>query len=137
MQHQGTKLTENRINTPSHEVIGAAIEVHKVLGPGLLESAYEECPAHELSLQGLRCALQVPLPIVFKGIRLDCGYRMDRIVQGHLILELKSVERILPIHEVQLLTVLCPSGKWLGLLLNFHPARLQGGVRWRVNGFTS
>lgn len=137
MQHKGTKLTESRINTLSHEVIGAAIEVHKVLGPGLLESAYEECLAHELSLRGLRCPRQVPLPVTFKGIRLDCGYRMDMVVQGQLILELKAVERILPIHEVQLLTYLRLSGKWLGLLLNFHSARLQDGIRRRVNGFAS
>ena len=137
LQHKGTKLTEKEINTLSHEVIGAAIEVHKVLGPGLLESAYEEWLAHELSLRGLRYALQVPLPVVFKGIRLDCGYRMDMVVQGQLILELKAVERILPIHEVQLLTYLRLSGKWLGLLLNFHSARLQDGIRRRVNGFTS
>lgn len=133
MQHKGTKDTKEETNRISHEVLGAAIEVHKALGPGLLESTYEECLAREFQLRGLAFTRQVQLPVVYKGIRLDCGYRMDMVVQGRIVLELKSVEKVLPIHEVQLLTYLRLSGYWLGLLLNFNSCRLQEGIRRLVN----
>src|SRR5689334_8515732 len=102
------------------QILAAAIEVHKMLGPGLLESAYEECLCHELGLQNLEYDRQVPLPVVYKGVRLDCGYRMDIVVQNLVVLELKSIEEIAPIHEAQLLTYLRLSGKKVGFLINFN-----------------
>jgi GxxExxY protein len=110
------------------KVIGAAIEVHRHLGPGLLESAYEECLCWELAQLGLACRRQVPLPVVYKGIKLDCGYRLDVVVEGGLILELKTVEVLLPVHEAQLLTYLKLSGIHKGLLLNFSTAVLRDGI---------
>jgi len=129
MKHKDTKITKEEANRLSHEVIGAAIEVHRALGPGLLESAYEECLAHELTLRRIGFERQVPLPIRYKGVHLDCGYRMDMVIQNGLVLELKAIERILPIHQVQLLTYLRLSGTWLGLLLNFHVPVLQRGIQ--------
>ena len=129
MKHKDTKTTKEEANRLSHEVIGAAIEVHRALGPGLLESAYEECLAHELTLRRIGFERQVPLPIRYKGVHLDCGYRMDMVIQNGLVLELKAIERILPIHQVQLLTYLRLSGTWLGLLLNFHVPVLQRGIQ--------
>jgi GxxExxY protein len=113
-------------------IIGAAIEVHRVLGPGLLESAYEECLCHELSLRGLSFKRQVELPVVYKGIRLDCGYRMDLVVEDRVVLELKTVEQLLPVHEAQLLTYLKLSGIKVGLLFNFHAETLKQGMKRRV-----
>ena len=113
-------------------IIGSAIEVHRILGPGLLESAYEECLCHELTEQGLSIVRQVPLPVVYKGIRLECGYRIDVVVERRVLLELKTVEVILPIHEAQLLTYLKLSGIPVGLLLNFHVPVLKDGIRRRV-----
>jgi GxxExxY protein len=101
-------------------IIGAAIEVHRQLGPGLLESAYEECLCHELHLRGLAFERQVSLPVCYKGLKLDCGYMLDLIVAREVVLELKSVEKLLPIHEAQLLTYLKLSGKRVGLLINFN-----------------
>ena len=129
MKHKDTKTTKEEANRLSHEVIGAAIEVHRALGPGLLKSAYEECLAHELTLRRIGFERQVPLPIRYKGVHLDCGYRMDMVIQNGLVLELKAIERILPIHQVQLLTYLRLSGTWLGLLLNFHVPVLQRGIQ--------
>src|SRR5215831_2865529 len=94
------------VNGLTERIIGAAIEVHRVLGPGLLESAYEECLAHEFSLQGLGFMRQHALPVAYKGVRLDCGYRLDFIVEGRVILEIKAIEALLPIHQAQLLTYL-------------------------------
>lgn len=119
-------------NGLSNVVIGAAIEVHKALGPGLLESAYEACLAHELSLRNTCVQRQVPLPVVYKGTCVDCGCRADMIVEGRLILELKTVESLLPVHEAQLLTYMRLSGIRLGLLLNFHVAALRDGIVRRV-----
>ena len=113
-------------------IIGAAIEVHRVLGPGLLESVYEECLCYELSLRGLRFNRQVPLPVVYKEIKLDCGFRMDVVVEDAVILELKSVEAIAPIHEAQLLTYLKLSGKRVGLMINFNVPVLKDGIVRRV-----
>jgi GxxExxY protein len=113
-------------------IIGGAIEVHRALGPGLLESIYEECLAHELVERGLKIQRQVPLPVVFKGKRLDCGYRIDMIVNDSVLLELKAIEKVLPVHEAQLLSYLKLSGKKVGLLLNFHVAYLKDGITRRI-----
>jgi len=121
------------INTLSSKIIGAAIEVHKALGPGLLESAYEECLCYELSLQGLSVARQQPLPVKYKGKKLDCGYRLDTVVENAIILELKSCEKIEPIHKAQLLTYLKLSGLSLGLLLNFNVPVMRDGIVRIVN----
>jgi len=125
------KVSANKI---TGEIIGAAIEVHKVLGPGLLESAYEECLCHELGLRGVAFERQVPLPMVYKGITLDCGYRLDLVVEDHVIVELKSVNKIDPIHEAQLLTYLRLKRARVGLIINFNVAVLKDGVRRIVNG---
>ena len=113
-------------------VIAAAIEVHRALGPGLLESAYEECLAYELTARGASFTRQVPLPVVYKDVRLDCGYRMDFVVQESVIVEVKSVEALAPIHEAQLLTYLRLSAKRVGLLINFNVLRLVDGIIRRV-----
>jgi GxxExxY protein len=121
------------INRLSNKIIGAAIEVHKTLGPGLLESAYEECLSHELGLRGLSCERQKPLPVKYKGQQLDCGYRLDIVVDNAIILELKSCEKIEPIHRAQLLTYLKLSGLSLGLLLNFNANVMRDGIVRIVN----
>jgi GxxExxY protein len=113
----------------TERVIGFAIEVHRQLGPGLLESAYEECLCYELRQSGIGFRRQVPLPVIYKSIRLDCGYRMDVVVEERVILELKTVERLMPIHEAQILTYLKLSGLRTGLLLNFNSAVLKDGMR--------
>ena len=113
-------------------ILGAAIEVHRALGPGLLESVYEECLCHELGLRGLTYERQVDLPVKYKGIKLDCDYRLDVVVENAIILELKSVEKLLPIHEAQLLTYLRLSGKKVGLPMNFNTAVLKDGIVRRV-----
>jgi GxxExxY protein len=121
------------INNLSSTIIGAAIEVHKALGPGLLESAYEECLCHELSLKDVSFERQKPLPVEYKGTKLDCGYRLDIIVENTIILELKSCEKIEPIHKAQLLTYLKLSGLKLGLLLNFNVPVMRDGIVRVVN----
>ncbi len=118
------QLTEN--------IIGAAIEVHRELGPGLLESAYEECLCHELHLRELAFQRQVELPVAYKGIKLDCGHRLDIVVGESVVIELKSVEHILPIHQAQLLTYLRLSGKRVGLIINFNAAVLKNGIVRKV-----
>lgn len=111
------------------QVIGAAIEVHRALGPGLLESAYEECLCHELHLRAVSFERQVLLPVEYKSIKLDCGYRLDIVVENVLILELKCLEHVLPVHEAQLLTYLKLTGKRVGLILNFNvPVLTRGGI---------
>ncbi len=115
-------------------VIGLAIEVHRALGPGLLESAYEECLCFELTSHGIRFDRQVPLPVVYKSVRLDCAYRMDIVIENLLVAELKTVERILPVHEAQLLTYLRLSGMTTGLILNFHVPVLREGIKRLVLG---
>lgn len=110
-------------------IIGAAIEVHRALGPGLMESAYEECLCHELNLRGLAFERQVQVPVRYKGVHLDCGYRVDLIVSGEVVVELKTVEALLPIHEAQLLTYLKLLRRPLGLLINFHVEVLRQGIR--------
>ena len=124
-----------RINEITEKIIGAAIEVHRVIGPGLLESSYEACLCRELEMQGLRFARQVLLPVRYKDIDLDCGYRMDLVVEESVIVEIKAVEGILPIHEAQLLTYLRLTGQRVGLLINFNVPVLKQGVRRLVNNF--
>jgi GxxExxY protein len=121
------------INQLSSKIIGAAIEVHRALGPGLLESAYEKCLCHELKLRGLSFDNQRPLPLVFKGEEIDCGYRLDVVVDNAIILELKSCEKIEPIHKAQLLTYLKLSGLALGLVLNFNVPVMRRGIVRIVN----
>jgi GxxExxY protein len=116
----------------THSIIGAAIEVHRVLGPGLLESAYEECLAQELTVRGIPFEKQKPLPVVYKGMRLDCGYRVDLLIDGRVVVELKAVEALAPIHDATLLTYLRLSGCKIGLLINFHCVVLKDGIRRRV-----
>ena len=113
----------------TEKVIGSAIEVHRILGPGLLESAYQRCLLLELRQQGLSAESEVPMPVRYKDELLDCGYRADLLVEKALILELKAVEEILPIHEAQILTYMKLSGIHLGLLINFHHSRLIDGLK--------
>lgn len=117
----------------SNEIIGAAIEVHRHLGPGLLESAYEECLCRELSIRDLTFERQKPLAVFYKGIKLDCGYKLDVVVGGLVILELKAVDRIEPIHEAQLLTYLKLTNLKLGILINFNVPILKDGIKRIVN----
>lgn len=117
----------------SKEIIGAAIEVHRHLGPGLLESAYEECLCREFSLRNVTFEKQKPLPVEYKGVKLDCGYKLDIVVESLVILELKSVEKLLPIHDAQLLTYLRLANLRLGLLINFNVPILKDGIKRIVN----
>lgn len=109
--------------------------MHRALGPGLLESAYEECLCRDLELAGMSFIRQAALPVAYKGVALDCGYRMDIVVEDAVIVELKTVEKILPIHEAQLMTYLKLSGKSVGLLLNFNVPVLKDGIKRLVNNF--
>jgi GxxExxY protein len=113
----------------SHRVIGCAIEVHRELGPGLLESTYTQCLAHELRLNGIEFKLEHPLPVEYKGVRLECGYRIDLLIEDRLIIELKSVDEIKGIHEPQLLTYMKLAGVRTGLLINFNVTRLKDGMK--------
>jgi GxxExxY protein len=122
-----------RINHITEKVIGCAIEVHRALGPGLLESAYEECATFELSQSVLKICRQVPLPVVYKGVRLDCGYRMDLVLEDLVTVEFKTVETLLPVHEAQLLSYLKLTGLPVGLLINFHVSVLKHGLKRIVN----
>jgi len=126
--------TERQENEISGKIIGAAIEVHRKLGPGLLESAYEECLCCEMALRGIKFERQVPLPLNYKGVDLDCGYRLDLLVEDKVIVELKSVETLEPIHEAQMLTYLKFRNAWLGLIINFNVIMLKDGVRRLING---
>jgi GxxExxY protein len=131
-ESQRHKENEEQRDPRTSPIIGAAIEVHRQLGPGLLESAYEECLCHELHLRGLAFERQVDLPVSYKGLQLDCGYKMDLVVDQEVVLELKCVEKILPVHEAQLLTYLKLSGKRVGLLINFNVPLLTQGIIRRV-----
>ena len=126
MNHRDTEAQRDSL---THKVIGAAIEVHRALGPGLLESAYEECLCYELSSAGLAFRKQVELPVLYKKVKLDCGYRMDIVVSESLVLEIKTVEKLLPIHQAQLLTYLKLSGIRTGLLINFNVPVLKNGIK--------
>lgn len=123
----------SEINRVTEQIIGAAIEVHSVLGPGLLESAYEACLAHELTQRGLRVERQRPVPVVYKGVELDCGYRIDLLVEDAVVVELKAVEAFLPVHEAQVISYLKLSGHHVGLLINFNVVRLRDGLRRLVH----
>jgi len=116
----------------TREIISAAMEVHRALGPGLLESVYQACLCHELRLRNVSFLQQVDLPVIYKDVRLDCGYRIDLIVSDRVVVELKSVQEILPVHEAQLLTYLRLTGKHVGLLINFNVAVLKNGIKRRV-----
>jgi GxxExxY protein len=119
----------------SRRIISGAMRVHTALGPGLLESAYEACLLHELQLAGLRVSSQVPFPLVYNGLKLDVGYRLDLLVEDLVIVEIKCVEAIAPVHKAQLLSYLRLNGKSLGLIINFHVERLKDGIRRVVNGY--
>lgn len=114
------------------QILGAAMEVHSQLGPGLLESVYETCMAHELTGRGLSVVRQLPVPVVYKGQRLDCGFRLDLMVEGAVVVELKSVDRLMPVHESQLFTHMRLLGCRVGLLLNFNVQHLRDGIVRRV-----
>ena len=122
-------ISKKKANYLSREIISAAIEVHKYLGPGLLESAYEECLCHELRYRSIPVLRQVPVPLVYRNIKLDCGYRIDVLVDQLVLIELKSIERFDPIHEAQVLTYLRLSKLWLGLLINFNVPVLRLGIK--------
>jgi len=125
-----------RLNALTEQIIGAAIEVHRVLGPGLLESAYESCLYHELIKRALKVDRQKPLPLVYESVRLDCAYRMDLVVEDAVIVEIKSVAKLDRVHEAQIVSYLRISKLRVGLVLNFNVKVLtQGGVMRKVNGF--
>ena len=127
----GTKITKKRIEFDklSSRVIGCALEVHRALGPGLLESTYEQCLAHELSLQEIPFKVQWPLPVVYKSCKLDCGYRVDVLVDDELIVEIRSVDKLLPVHDAQVLTYMKLADIRVGLLMNFNVYRLKDGIK--------
>ena len=124
-------MTDNEL---THKIIGAAIEIHRLLGPGLLESAYEECLARELTLRGLQFERQKPIPVVYKDVQLECGYRIDLLVEGRIVVELKAVGALAPIHEAIVLTYLKLSDRLLGLLINFNVPVLKDGIRRFILG---
>jgi len=124
-----------RENQITETVIGCAIAIHRALGPGLLESAYEKCLCYELSQSGLPFRRQVPLPLTYKRVTLDCGYVMDIVAGDLVVVELKTVERLLPIHDAQLITYLRLSGCPVGLLLNFNVPVMKSGIKRLVNEF--
>ena len=126
---------KEELNRVTQAIIGAAIEVHKHLGPGLLESAYEACTAFELAERGLHVEQQKPLPLLYKKVRLDCGYRLDIIVEEKVIVEIKAVDKLLPLHEAQLLSYLKLTRCKAGLLINFNVQKLVNGIIRVVNNF--
>jgi GxxExxY protein len=124
-----------KINEVTEKIIGACIEVHRALGPGLMESAYEECLCRELSLQDISFQRQVPMPVTYKGVQLDCGYRLDLLVEQKVVVEIKTVDALAPIHEAQLLTYLKLGGWKAGLLINFHVPIIKNGIKRFVYNF--
>ena len=122
------------LNELTEASIGAAMEVHRALGPGLLESTYEMCLCRELSLREIPFERQVPIPVEYKGVKLDCGYRADIIIDGTILLEIKAIDSLLPVHDAQLLTYLRLGGWKIGLLINFNVELLKRGLRRRVLG---
>lgn len=123
------------LNKISEEIIGAAMQVHTTLGPGLLESAYEACLKYELEKSGLKVLSQVGLPVIYDGIQIDIGYRLDLLVEDAVIVELKAVKELTPLHNAQLLSYLKLSKLQLGLLINFNVVRLKSGIKRMVNNF--
>ncbi|CAD6493572.1 MAG: PD-(D/E)XK nuclease superfamily protein [Candidatus Argoarchaeum ethanivorans] len=131
---EDTEDTENmELNGISEKIIGVAMQVHSTLGPGLLESAYEACLKYELEKRGLKVLSQVGLPVIYDGMKIDLGYRLDLLVEDSVIVELKAVNTITPVHEAQLLSYLKLSGKRLGLLINFNVTLLKDGITRRIN----
>ena len=128
-------MEKEGLNKITESIIGAAIEVHRALGPGLLESAYETCLTFELVQSGLKVEQQKPLPVVYREVKLDCGYRLDLLVEEAVIVEVKAVDRLAPIHQAQLLSYLRLSGCKVGLLINFNVKVLKDGIRRVVNDF--
>ena len=128
-------IERENLNRITESIIGAAIEVHRALGPGLLESAYEACLTFELAQRGLKVEQQKPLPVVYREVKLDCGYRLDLLVEEVVIVEVKAVDRLMPIHQAQLLSYLKLSGCKVGLLINFNVKVLKDGIRRLVNDF--
>lgn len=129
------QLIAPRINHITRQIIAAAMRVHTALGPGLLESAYHACVLHELRTQGLTVASQVGLPVIYEGEKIDLGYRIDLIVGDVVIVEIKCVEAINPVHQAQLLSYMRLSGRQVGLLINFHVVHLRDGIRRMVDGY--
>ena len=125
----------NQLNQISRDIIGAAIRVHTLLGPGLLESAYEACLEHELRRRQHKVLRQVTLPVIFEGVKIDLGYRLDLLIDDLVVVELKACEAVSPIHKAQLTSYLRLSGRHLGLLINFHVTRLKDGIIRQVNSF--
>ncbi|MHB8654642.1 MAG: GxxExxY protein [Terriglobia bacterium] len=123
-----------RLNKITESIIGAAIQVHKTLGPGLLESAYVACLAHELGKRGLSTEEQKPVPLIYEEVKLECGYRMDLLVERSVVVEVKSVEALAPIHEAQVMSYLKLSDCKLALLINFNVVVLKDGIRRFING---
>jgi GxxExxY protein len=132
---KGKMQESDRLDQISRRIIGAAIEVHRHLGPGLLESAYQTCLAFELKELGLKLEDQKPLPVVYKQVKLDCGYRIDLVVEDEIIVEIKAIEKLLPIHEAQVLSYLRLAKKRVGLLMNFHVPVLKDGLKRIVNDY--
>jgi len=128
-------LTADQLNALTEQIIGAAMEVHRVIGPGLLESAYEACLAFELRERGFLVEQQKPLPVTYKQVKLDCGYRLDMLVNNSVIVEIKAVEKLTSVHEAQLLSYLRLMDRQVGPLLNFHCTMLKHGIRRMVNEF--
>lgn len=133
MVNRGVIVVQS-VNQLTESIIGAAIEVHKHLGPGLLESAYEECLCHELNLRKIPFQRQAPLPVVYKGVKLDCSYRIDLLVKNEVVVELKAVESIAPIHEAQVLTYMRLGGWRVGLIINFNVPIVIKGIKRLVLG---
>ncbi len=129
------KVSSEQLNQITEATIGAAIQVHCALGPGLLESAYEACLAFELAQRGFKVEQQKPLPVVYREVQLDCGYRLDLLVENQVIVEIKSIESLMPIHKAQLLSYLKLSGCHVGLLINFNVRVLRDGIVRVVNNF--
>lgn len=125
----------NHTNEMTQAIIGAAMEVHRRLGPGLLESAYSECLCREMTLRGVPYERERALPVEYKGVRLECGYRLDLLVAGSVVVEVKSVEALAPVHDAQLITYLRLGGWRVGLLINFNVAVLKDGIRRKVLNF--
>jgi GxxExxY protein len=132
--HKGAKDTKDSVGDGTFEIVGAAIEVHRQLGPGLLESAYEICLSRELSLRGVPFQRQVSLPVEYRGLQLDCGYRLDLVVNQSIIVEIKALAKVLPIHRAQVFTYLKLTKYRLGLLINFNVEVLRSGLYRIVNG---
>ena len=129
-------MTNSELNVLSDRILTAAFAVHTALGPGLLESAYKACLQYELQLQGLRVAVEVPVPLIYTGQKIaDVGYRMDLLVENQVVIEVKALEAIAPVHKAQLLSYLRLANKRLGLLLNFNVEHLRDGITRRINGY--